>query len=179
MNQFPTPHGDKLKALKQNSKLDKAEVKNIESAIEKYEQWRKDLISVDHKSTSLISDMIKKLNSYKNFIDLELIFDSKFDFLYRQKGQLKLDNTVIEEFLPIFVSKSLNDHFEKLDLEIGPTKCFSGMRFESDLLSVLPNAGMILREKDQDFAISRKLYLKASHKKGFDDAEVKIHILHI
>ena len=39
----------------------------------------------------------------KYYIDVDLIFDSPEDFLYRQKGQLKLDNTVIEEFLPIFV----------------------------------------------------------------------------
>lgn len=31
---------------------------------------------------------------------LDLIFDNLSDFLYRQKGQLKLDNSIIEEFLP-------------------------------------------------------------------------------
>lgn len=173
MNQFPSPHGDKLKALKENSKLDRSEVKNIEEAIEKYNDWRQTLVGINPKTKGLVSKLLDELNNYKNYIDIELIFDSKFNFLYRQKGQIKLDNTVVEEFLPIFVSKSLNEHFKKLDLELGPTKCFSGLRFESDILSVLPDAGVVLREKDQDFAISRKLYLKASHNEEFNDAEVK------
>ena len=42
--------------------------------------------------------MVGLLNEYKQYIDLNVIFDSDNNFLYRQKGQLKLDNTVIEEF---------------------------------------------------------------------------------
>ncbi|WP_293152061.1 hypothetical protein [Okeania sp. SIO2C9] len=39
-------------------------------------------------------------NKYKRFIELDLIFDSSENFFYRQKWQLKLDNTILEEFLP-------------------------------------------------------------------------------
>ena len=31
------------------------------------------------------------------------------NFLYRQKGQLKLDNTIIEEFLPILLTSVLSN----------------------------------------------------------------------
>ncbi len=44
----------------------------------------------------VINRLVSLLSEYKQFIDLETIFDSESDFLYRQKGQLKLDNTVTE-----------------------------------------------------------------------------------
>lgn len=39
--------------------------------------------------------MVELLNEYRIYIDVDLVFDSQADFLYRQKGQLKLDNSVI------------------------------------------------------------------------------------
>jgi len=47
-----------------------------------------------------VQKLVDATNRYKMFIELELIFDSPEDFLYRQKGQLKLNNTILEEFLP-------------------------------------------------------------------------------
>ena len=68
--------------------------------------------------------MVEALNRYKLSIDLDLIFDSKNDFLYRQKGQLKLDNTVLEEFMPWLVRRVLAGRLAERELTIGPANAF-------------------------------------------------------
>ena len=55
------------------------------------------------RTSSVVEKLVDATNLYKKFIELDLIFDSPENFLYRQKGQLKLDNTILEEFLPQLV----------------------------------------------------------------------------
>ncbi len=117
------------------------------------------------------ADTVEKLvaatNKYKRFIELDLIFDSSENFLYRQKGQLKLDNTILEEFLPQLVFRSLRGIDESF--ELGPRNTFSGLSF----LSSLGNPGVggkpSIRSKDQDFILGKKLYLKTSLEPNFQD----------
>lgn len=109
------------------------------------------------------------LNEYKFYIDIDLIFDSTEDFLYRQKGQLKLDNTVIEEFLPIFVRKCITKEFGKCDVEVGSqTATFSSAYFASSLSSPAIGGGLSIKTKDQDFSMSRMLYLRSSYTPTFE-----------
>ena len=54
------------------------------------------LSAVKGDPENLLAKMVALLNDYKYFIDLELIFDSREDFLYRQKGQ-RLYNSIIED----------------------------------------------------------------------------------
>src|SRR5215831_14101967 len=93
-------HGDKLKALIANNKLPPTDRKRVEAAVARYEAWVRQLRNAKGDAKSLLIALVKALNDYKRYIELELIFDAEDDFLYRQKGQLKLDNTVLEEFLP-------------------------------------------------------------------------------
>ena len=95
---YPTPHGDKLQALVENPKLPESDRLRISAAIERYETWISDIEAIEGDGRELIEPLVALLNGYKTSIDLDLIFDSQDDFLYRQKGQLKLDNTVLEEF---------------------------------------------------------------------------------
>ena len=109
------------------------------------------------------------------FIELNLIFDSPKDFLYRQKGQLKLDNTILEEFLPqlIFRGLSLSDD----SFEFGPQKTFSGLSFTSGISN--PGCGGLatLRAKDQDFVLGKRLFMMTSFDKNFHDAErIEAHL---
>ena len=163
------PHGDKLAALLDNNKLPSTDKKRVNQAIEYYEKWLETLenISGDLK---VVPEMVSHLTSYKRYIDLELIFDSDNDFLYRQKGQLKLDNSIIEEFIPILVTTVFADSLKDKELSFGPTQCFSSLRFESSLKVSPKGGGMSIRAKDQDFAISRKIFLKASHNKDFKES---------
>jgi len=168
---LPTPHLDKLKAALENDKLPVTEKPRIQSAINKYNQWIEDINNVDNKSDNLVENLVQIFNDYKFYIDFDLIFMSPNDFLYRQKGQLKIDNTVIEEFLPHLASK----RFPNLEdtIVFGPRKCFSAMYFNSTLNDSKNGGGVEIRTKDQDFAIAKKLFIRTSHNSSFVQYESK------
>ncbi len=158
-----TPHGDKLQALLVNEKLPKADLPRVRQAIERYDDW---LIQMDDAGADL-GRLVAATDSYKKSVDLELIHDSPRNFLYRQKGQLKLDNTVLEEFLPKLVRQVLSEKIVTLGLTVGPATAISQLRFDSDLRTDMPGAGMEARVKDHDFVLARPLFLKASHRQDF------------
>ena len=85
----------------------------------------------------------------------------------RQKGQLKLDNTVLEEFLPWLVGRVFPDRLANRGLSLGPTKGLAQLRFDSSLLNTAAGGGMTVRSKDHDFALARPLFIKASHREDF------------
>ena len=85
---FSAPHGDKLRALLGNHKLPAGDRPGVHTAIERYEAWIEELRRIEGAGENLVEPMVEALNRYKLSIDLDLIFDSKNDFLYRQKGQL-------------------------------------------------------------------------------------------
>ena len=163
----PTPHLDKLNALLTNDKLPANDKQRINLAIEKYHEWIQAMSETDGDRSAIIERLVSLLSEYKQFIDLDTIFDSKSDFLYRQKGQLKLDNTVIEEFLPHLISRALPD----LDntLYLGPQSCFSATYFTSTLTHYERGGGMRIRTKDHDFTIARKLFIRTSHHPNFEE----------
>ncbi|MEG5036078.1 Bpu10I family restriction endonuclease [Microcoleus sp. AT3-D2] len=163
------PHGDKLAALLDNVKLPPTDKRRVNQAIEYYKKWLETLKNIRGDDLKVVPEMVSHLTSYKRYIDVELIFDSDNDFLYRQKGQLKLDNSIIEEFIPILVTTVFADSLKDKELSFGPTQCFSSLRFESSLKLSPKGGGMSIRAKDQDFAISRKIFLKASHNQDFKE----------
>lgn len=169
---LPSPHGDKLSALLENDKLPEVDRPRVAQAMQRHREWVSELQAVDGQSEEKVEKMALLLNAYKYSVDVDLIFDSPADFLHRQKGQLKLDNTVIEEFATILVTKCLAEHFEGQRLSVGPSNCISAVRFESGILQSLPGGGMQIRSKDQDFAITRKLVLQASHEADFADSVI-------
>ncbi len=79
---------------------------------------------------------------------------------------LKLDNTVIEEFLPHLAFKAFPELHASFSF--GPTKCFSAAYFRSTLPYQKKGAGLSIRTKDQDFAIARRLFIKSSHTPEFE-----------
>lgn len=173
MPNIPSPHGDKLNALLENKKLPAVDKANVQEAIERYNLWRSSILQASGSEENRIKTCIKALNSYMNFIEYDLIFKSTEDFLYRQKGQLKLDNTVMEEFLPLFVFNIFSDKIESQKLSLGPTTCISGIRFDGSISSSSSGGDIELRQKDQDFAISKKLFIKTSFESNFSEYEQK------
>lgn len=173
-------HGDKIRALQKNKKLPLEDREKVQEALERYEEWRHQLQSVSGTSQEILTQMVDLLNQYKKDIELNLIFDSHQNFLYRQKGQLKLDNTILEEFLPLLMIKILSNELEDHDLSFGPTACFSAIRFESSMTQYQLGGGMKIRTKDHDFAISRKLFLRASHQVDFQESiTTQTHIAYV
>jgi hypothetical protein len=180
MLDFPKPHGDKLKALLENNRLPNQDRARVSHAIERYENWLHNLKSVRGSYNEIIAQMVSYLNDYKTYLEVDLIFDSENSFLYRQKGQLKLDNTVIEEFLPIFATAALFEPLQSYELLFGPTTCFSNIRFESSITGSKPGGGIQLREKDHDFAISRRLFIRTSHELNFQESvTVQTHVAYV
>ncbi len=163
-------HGEKIVAAMDSAKLPNSDKPRLEAALQKYDEW---IIALEDADAPTVNELIEKLvellNEYKFYIDIDLIFDSSEDFLYRQKGQLKLDNTVIEEFLPIFVRKCIIKEFGKCDVEVGSqTATFSSAYFASSLSSPAIGGGLSIKTKDQDFSMSRTLYLRSSYTPTFD-----------
>jgi hypothetical protein len=150
-----TPHGDKLKALLVNSKLPQKDHKQVELAVVRYEDWIRKLNYFKKNPENLLTNLVAAINDYKLFIELDLIFNSKDDFLYRQKGQLKLDNTILEEFLPYLFDINLVPGLNRLlNINCGPQSSYAGLSFASPFLP-LNNGGVFLKLKDQDFAVSK------------------------
>lgn len=77
---------------------------------------------------------------------------------------------MIEEFLPRLVHPCLIPEIQQ-DVVIGPIKAFSAAFFESSLDAPAIGGGLQVRTKDQDFAIGKRLYLRASHSASFEAAQ--------
>jgi hypothetical protein len=182
---YPSPHLEKLQATLRSDKLPVEDKPRIEQAIVRYHQWIKDsdaIIVIEDTEENLLRQIIQLLNEYKLYVDIDLIFDSPQDFLYRQKGQLKLDNSILEEFLPRLINSRFLPKFQGEEISIGPIKAFSAVYFDSNLDVPRLGGGLEIREKDQDFAIGKKLYLKASHSRNFEPqyvTEKSTHLVYI
>lgn len=167
--QLPAPHLDKLNALLKNPRLPAADRPRVEEALNRYRQWIDDLKSIGTEQNGIVQRLVDSTNRYKQFIELELIFDSPEDFLYRQKGQLKLDNTILEEFLPQLMFRGL--HLPAGDFEFGPRKTFAGLSFTSGLANKGSGGQANLRTKDQDFVLGKRLFMMTSFDREFKNAE--------
>ncbi|MBO1347969.1 MAG: Bpu10I family restriction endonuclease [Hormoscilla sp. GUM202] len=167
MPKLPQPHYAKLTACLENPRLPDADREGVQEALIKYQEWRDRIESIDASKPDTVEKLVAVTNQYKRFIELDLIFDSPENFLYRQRGQLKLDNTILEEFLPQIIFRSLrgiDDSFE-----LGPRNTFAGLSF----LSSVGNPGLggeqSVRTKEQDFILGKKLYLQTSFDPEFTE----------
>lgn len=170
MPQLPTPHYDKLIACLNNPRLPGVDKERVEEAVTMYRQWIQELEAVEQGQPDTVEKLVEATNQYKRFIELDLIFDSPDNFLYRQKGQLKLDNTILEEFLPQVIYRSLKGIDNSF--EIGPKSTFSGLSFLSSLGNPGQGGEPTLRTKNQDFVLGKKLYLKTSFDSQFTNSKL-------
>lgn len=164
----PDPHGKALKALSRNPKLPDVDKPRVDAALERYNNWLEVLKSAEGEGDVLLEKLVSATNEYKKFIEFDLIFCSEQDFLYRSSGQLKIINTIMEEFLPYLVDERLIPGIVNLDgCQVGPQACYSGLFIGPPYAAI--DAGLIyVKKKDQDFTVGRKLYLKASTRNGFE-----------
>ena len=78
-------HGEKIVAALESTKLPSSDKPRLEAALQKYDKWVSALDAADASTVNeLIDEMVNLLNSYKFYIDVDLIFDSSEDFLYLQ-----------------------------------------------------------------------------------------------
>jgi hypothetical protein len=176
---FSTPHLDKLKATQENEKLPACDKECVERAVNKYQEWVAALDKVSGTPDEIIQRSVDLLNEYRLHIDIDLIFDSKDNFLYRQKGQLKLDNSVIEEFLPRLVQPSVIPELKGMEVYSGPKSSFASLFFTSSLSTPQVGGGLNVREKDQDFSICKPLYIWTSHSPTFKEGQCERAVTNI
>lgn len=167
MPELSRPHYSKLAACLNNRRLPESDKERLEEAIRKYHEWITEMESIERGQANTVEQLVEATNRYKRFIELDLIFDSSDNFLYRQKGQLKLDNTILEEFLPQVVFRSLSGIDDSF--ELGPRNTFAGLSFLSSLGNPGQGGEPSIRSKDQDFILGKKLYLKSSFDPEFQD----------
>ncbi|WND36780.1 Bpu10I family restriction endonuclease [Streptomyces sp. BB1-1-1] len=163
----PTPHKSKLVELLKNPKLPEDDRFAVEESIERYKSWIGDMASIDATGNELVRRLVDLTNDYKKSVELDLIWDSGEDFLFRQRGQLKIDNSIIEEFLPWLIDPRVIPALADQELFAGPAGAFAAAYFSSSLTAPASDISMEVRKKDQDFTLSRRAYLKASFKSDF------------
>ena len=165
-----TPHKEKLLAAIENPKC-KDDVVILKEALKAYEKWISDLTSLKSIGKNKVLDMTRILNGYKDFLEVDLIAGRGSAFIKRQKGQLKLDNSVMEEFLMYLVDPSILKGLPPFELECGPQKAFMSLSFRPAEISQLNGKpDVVLKVKDQDFTIGKALHYKFSPDPKFEKA---------
>ncbi len=164
----PATHGQILQALTRNPKLPASDKDRVAEALEKYAAWRRALETMPGEGAELLEGLLRATNEYKMFVEFDLIFLSEADFLYRQAGQLKINNTILEEFLPFLVDERLIPGVKAIpSVTVGPQPCYAGM-FIGPVHAPLDKGGIYIKTKNQDFTVGRKLYLRACSTGRFD-----------
>jgi hypothetical protein len=167
-----TPHKDKLIAALTNPKCGPSDIDILKQCLTRYEAWIAAVAKVDSTGKQRVVDLTKLLNSYKDDVEVELISKSQSPFLIRQKGQLKLDNSIIEEFLIQLADRRVLDGLPTVALEVGPQTAFMSLAFTPTTLASLDGKPPVeLKEKDADFALGKKIHFKFSPDKGFATAK--------
>lgn len=162
------PHREKLLAAIQNPKASE-DIDILKEALTAYNTWISKMESLTSLGSQRVEDMTKLLNEYKDFLEVELIALKGSSFIKRQKGQLKLDNSVLEEFLPYLIDKRiLNNLPTEFELETGPQTSFMSLAFRpSEIKSLNEKPEIIVKYKDQDFTIGKSVYYKFSSDENF------------
>ena len=167
-----TPHKDKLVAAINNPKCGAADVAIIQQCLARYETWIADIRKVQITGKERVIELTKLLNAYKDDLEVEFITKSQSPFLIRQKGQLKLDNSIIEEFLIHLVEGRILDGLPPFALDIGPQTAFMSLAFTPANLNALGGKPPVeVKEKDADFALGKTIHFKFSPDPQFTSAK--------
>ncbi len=162
-----TPHREKLLAAITNPKCS-GDVTLLKEALTAYENWITQTIRLTANGEERINEMTALLNEYKDYLEVDLIATRGSEFLKRQKGQLKLDNSVMEEFLIHLVSPHILTNLPAFSLETGPQTAFMSLAFRPSSVSTLnQKPEIIVKVKDQDFTIGKAIHYKFSSDAAF------------
>ncbi len=162
-----TPHREKLMAAIENPKCSD-DIAILKEALSAYDKWIQQTQSLKSNKKDRVVEMTRLLNDYKDYLEVELIAKRGSDFLKRQKGQLKLDNSVLEEFLIYLVHPNILNELPSFALDVGPQTAFMSLSFTpSNLASLDSRPEVVLKLKDQDFAIGKTIHYKFSSDSQF------------
>jgi hypothetical protein len=163
-----TPHLDKLQAAIRNPKCEREDVRLLEEAMERYRAWKAAVNAASGTAKPRVIAMTRLLNEYKDFLEVELIAARGSAFMKRQKGQLKLDNSVLEEFLIDLTQAAVLTGLPDFPLTVGPNTAFMSLSFAPPALRALNEAPVVaLKVKDQDFIIGKEIHYRFSPDPAF------------
>jgi hypothetical protein len=158
-----TPHKDKLIAALANPKCGEEDILLLKEALPRYDAWINSVAQVNSTGKQRVIELTQLFNQYKDFLEVELIAKSQSPFLIRQKGQLKLDNSVIEEFLIQLIDRRILQGLPDFELDIGPQTAFMSLAFMPTNITALGGKPPVeVKEKDTDFAVGKSIYFKFS-----------------
>ena len=161
-------HGQKLAALATNRKMPVVDKPRVQAAKERYNAWVKAMDELTLEGDALLEKLVALLNDYKRFIEVDLIYDSPADFLYRQGGQHKVGNSILEEFLPRLADTRLVPGLGLVShYKVGPQSAFAAFTIIGSVHTPLESS-IFIRQKNQDYAICKQVYLKASTTPTFE-----------
>ncbi|MCK5525345.1 MAG: Bpu10I family restriction endonuclease [Thiomargarita sp.] len=165
-----TPHKDKVVAAISNPKC-VADKNLLEEILERYESWAISINSLTSTKRERVEQMVERLNEYKDFLEVDVIARRGSAFLKRQKGQLKLDNSVLEEFLIYLVDSRIIDGLPNdFRIDCGPHTAFMSLSFRPQgIESLNQRPSIVLKHKDQDFTIGKKIHYNFSSSATFDN----------
>lgn len=173
-----TPHKYKLMAAMNNPKCSGKDRKILEEAQKSYEFWVSEMNKISNTGRERVIELTRLLNQYKDQLEVELIIRSGSQFLIRQKGQLKLDSSVIEEFLIRLVDPRVLEGLPDFELCVGPQRAFMSLAFTPASIHDLGEKPRIeIKEKDADFTIGKSIYYKFSSDPAFAETSTRNGIL--
>jgi hypothetical protein len=172
-------HKEKILAAIENPKA-KEDIDLLKEALLAYEVWNKKTLALTSTGNQRIQELTALLNEYKDYLEIDLIAAKGSAFLKRQKGQLKLDNSVMEEFLVHLINPNIITNLPNFDLEAGPQTAFMSLAFRpSRIANLNEKPEIILKVKDQDFTIGKAIHYKFSTDSDFNTkttTEGKFHL---
>ncbi len=163
-----TPHKDKLTAALANGKCSDADIELLKEAVSAYDKWVAQSGALNSTGRERVRELTTLLNEYKDTLEVDLIAKCGSDFLTRQKGQMKLDNSVIEEFLVYLVDPGVLDGLPEFDLCVGPQRAFMSLAFTPSSIHELGGRPRVeIKEKDADFTLGAPVFYKFSSDTNF------------
>ncbi|KKU91056.1 MAG: Restriction endonuclease, type II, Bpu10I [Candidatus Jorgensenbacteria bacterium GW2011_GWA1_48_11] len=161
------PHLEKIKAAIANP-LSKNDIGLLNKILAAYEVWIKKSAALKTEGVERIKDMTLLLNEYKDYVEVDLIMEKGSEFLKRQKGQLKLDNSIMEEFLTMLMNEKTIPELKGVDYVSGPQQAFMSLAFiPRDFAELSEKPVVALKTKDQDFTLGKELYYQFSTDESF------------
>ena len=169
-----TPHKDKLTAALNNPKCTEKDKGILSEALQAYQNWIEQIEELQSTGHERVVELTRLLNEYKDILEVDLIIQSGSTFLIRQKGQLKLDNSVIEEFLIQLVDPRVLDGLPDFELCVGPQRAFMSLAFTpSSIQELCEKPRVEIKEKDTDFTLGKSIFYKFSSEPRFREAHTQ------
>lgn len=163
-----TPHLEKIKAAIKNP-LSKGDLDLLNEILRSYHEWIKKMDTLTSVGVERVKQMTTLLNEYKDYVEVDLILEKGSAFLKRQKGQLKLDNSIMEEFLSRLMDESVIPELNGIDYVTGPQQAFMSLAFiPKSFAELSEKPSVALKTKDQDFTLGKELYYQFSTEASFD-----------